>query len=45
MVSSPFQSWSVQQVAAWLTGELELPQKVADEFVANAIGGSGDWWC
>ncbi|KAL4452203.1 hypothetical protein ABPG75_007865 [Micractinium tetrahymenae] len=40
MSSSPYQSWSVQQVAAWLTGELELPQKLADEFVANAIGGS-----
>ncbi len=45
MVSSPLESWSVHQVAKWLTDELELPQKLADEFVANAISGTGDCWC
>lgn len=40
MVSTPYESWTVQQVAAWLTGSLELPQKLADEFVANAISGA-----
>lgn len=45
MVSTPYESWTVQQVAAWLTGSLELPQKLADEFVANAISGAGDCWC
>jgi len=38
-----YQTWSVAQVAEWLTKELELPQRLADEFASNAIAGAGGW--
>ncbi|KAI7842953.1 hypothetical protein COHA_003460 [Chlorella ohadii] len=37
--SGPVSGWSVEEVAAWLTGELSLPAAVADAFKENAVAG------
>ncbi len=39
--SGPVSGWSVEEVAAWLTGELSLPAAVADAFKENAVAGGG----
>lgn len=39
--SGPVSGWSVDDVAAWLTGDLSLPPAAADAFKENAVAGGG----